>query len=639
MDTTEFKEFLTTLLNEVQDRAVEQYARATSFKSEAELAWAPRSPSAWNLAVNKAIPRLETQTSNFQSWPPDRPSYHSSATLESRTSFTIDSVARVRNVEEDMGRVVSLPAAPRGTMPTPRGSLQTWAQTSKRSILHTGMCVINPENAILRYWDAIALIAMAFVALVSPVQVALMETQLDAMFVVTCVVDFIFIVDMVLQFFLMYNVTTRYGNRLEHRHSRIVVHYLRTWFVVDFLSVIPFDLLALLVQSNDVLKAKGLKIFRLLRMLKMMRMLKAARLFRRLETSLLVTNTFQVLHMQKFVFYLVLISHWLACLWALTFSLVDSDSPRWVDTFEDSELAVSEKTKDSVWKIYVAALYFTAYTMTSVGYGDVTPVNILERTVCILILFISGIVWACVIGQVTSIVSNLDAHEQEFRRLMDNLNHMMRERELPHPVRKRLRTFFISAQQAQRNEQQEQILRRMSPFLQGEVALRSNWHWVNKVSFIKNLVPEVESSDVTRAPHVVVDIALALSSVVFAQSEVFGEQRALYILRKGLVLSGSSGRMTVFCVGDVWGEDFVLSRRSLRHSEVRLAMTYCEVFQLTLADFMKVMQRHAKNRALQRRLRRFVVRLSARRAILVEAKWRRCADRGDESHRSSLVNF
>jgi len=291
----------------------------------------------------------------------------------------------------------------------------------------------------------------------------------------------------------------------------------------------------------------------------------------------------------------------------------------------ESELGVEEKTKDSAWKQYVAALYFTAYTMTSVGYGDVTPVNIVERIVCILILFISGLVWACVIGEVASIFGNLHAHEQEFRTLMDNLNRMMKDRALPWPVRKRLRKFFLSARRAQRAEQQEQILRRMSPVLQGEVALMSNWHWVKKVSFINILVPEVGSSDVTRAPHFVVDIALSLGSAVFAQSEVFGEPRVLCILRQGLAVSRAHNLLKVSRAGDVWGEDFMLSKSSLRESEVHLAMTYVEIFQLTLDSFLKVCQMHGSNLLLRKRLRQFVARLSARRAILVEARSRRFA--------------
>jgi len=235
----------------------------------------------------------------------------------------------------------------------------------------------------------------------------------------------VFIVDMILQFFLMFHVKTEYGHRLEHRPCKIAKHYLRTWFFIDLVSILPFDLLRFIQSEEKPLSLTIVKMVRLLRMLKMLRMLKVSRIYQRLELSFVQLHSYQVFDLYKFMICLVLISHWLACLWAMTLSLPPSDtSTRWIDAFDDSDL-----TKDSaVWQQYVAALYFTAYTMTSVGYGDVTPANIVERIFCILILFISGLVWACVIGEVSSIFGSLHAHEQDFRNLMDNLNSMMRDR-------------------------------------------------------------------------------------------------------------------------------------------------------------------------------------------------------------------
>merc|ERR1712032_44478 len=134
------------------------------------------------------------------------------------------------------------------------------------------------------------------------------------------------------------------------------------------------------------------------------------------------------------------------------------------------------------------------------------------------------------------------------------------------------------------------------------------------------------SCDVTRVPHFVVDIALELGSVVFAQSELFGEQRVLYILKQGLVLSQRSRGLRVYCEGHVWGEDFVLSKSLLRESEKCLAMTYVSIYQLTFANFLKVCQKHSANRALRTRFRQLVAQLSARRAILVEARQRQLAE-------------
>ena len=45
--------------------------------------------------------------------------------------------------------------------------------------------------------------------------------------------------------------------------------------------------------------------------------------------------------------------------------------------------------------------YFCSYTMTSVGYGDLGPKNIEERTVCTMMILTAGLCWAYVLGDLT----------------------------------------------------------------------------------------------------------------------------------------------------------------------------------------------------------------------------------------------
>jgi len=154
--------------------------------------------------------------------------------------------------------------------------------------------------------------------------------------------------------------------------------------------------------------------------------------------------------------------------------------------------------------------------------------------------------------------------------------------------------------------------------------LMSNWRWVSQVSFIKHIMPDAELSDVNSAPHFVVDIALSLSSAIFAQSEVFGVPRVLYVLRRGLAVTRVRGWMKIASTGNVWGEDFVLSDFRLRDPEARLALTYVEVFFLESKTFFQVVNRHRlSSPELEKQVRRFTACLSARRAILAEARWRR----------------
>merc|ERR1719515_444841 len=99
-------------------------------------------------------------------------------------------------------------------------------------------------------------------------------------------VDLVFVMDMVLQFFLMYPVKTALREVLEDRHHMIVRNYLRRWFWVDLFTVLPFDVLSLFLEADGVSRLKAVRVIRLLRLLKLVRVLKASRVFRRLEVCM-----------------------------------------------------------------------------------------------------------------------------------------------------------------------------------------------------------------------------------------------------------------------------------------------------------------------------------------------------------------
>lgn len=44
-------------------------------------------------------------------------------------------------------------------------------------------------------------------------------------------------------------------------------------------------------------------------------------------------------------------------------------------------------------------------TLTSIGYGDVVPISNTERAFCVFLMLISGIVWACILGNIAGLYS------------------------------------------------------------------------------------------------------------------------------------------------------------------------------------------------------------------------------------------
>eukprot|EP00401_Gymnodinium_catenatum_P064314 CAMPEP_0117475068 /NCGR_PEP_ID=MMETSP0784-20121206/9605_1 /TAXON_ID=39447 /ORGANISM="" /LENGTH=674 /DNA_ID=CAMNT_0005269305 /DNA_START=56 /DNA_END=2080 /DNA_ORIENTATION=+ len=484
---------------------------------------------------------------------------------------------------------------------------------------HVSRWLINPEDSrFLRHWDMVTLVAMIFVSIVTPIQVGMMETRLDALFIINSLVDGVFLVDFILQFFLMYPYKTVYGGFQESNHGRIIRHYLRTWCAIDLVSIMPFDAASLAYGSAEFQKMKAVKTVRLLRLLKLARVLRACRVFYRLEVR--VSITYQRMALAKFFTALALITHWMACIWALTLVLVDEGEgvPRWVDALSDMEADVEVKTRDSMWKLYVTCLYFTGYTITSVGYGDIGPQNILERVVCTLMIFVSGVSWAMVLGQVCGIVGNMDSGEQDFRSMMDEVNRMMEDRALPMELRQSIRGFFLSSRATERQARYKALLSQLSPGLRGLVNMQMQKSWIVKVGFLGDFV--LGSAMTLEAPLFIGDLAQRLQIAKYSQGEAFGVLQTLYILNRGLVHRVER----VVQSGDIWGCDFILSDLDLLEPYDCLALTFVEVMALDRASFMEVVDMHEREWPdLKIHIRRCVVRLAAKRGIMREAAQRK----------------
>ncbi|CAJ1407986.1 unnamed protein product [Effrenium voratum] len=483
--------------------------------------------------------------------------------------------------------------------------------------------VINPDsNRFSQIWQVIVNFALGYVALVTPLQVGMLEIQWDMLFVITWCVDLVFIIDMVLQFITMYPKTTARGLEWEFRPRKIAMHYVKTWFCLDFLTLIPLDTIGLLSDADRLKDLRSIKVIRVLRLLKLMRLLKTSKLTHRVE----IPNSIPYQHVALFRFLLVLIlaCHWLACVWAMTLKLVDEQYPQWISEIEVADLPFGIRTRDVPWRVYIASYYFCCYTMTSVGYGDFGPRNVLERMVCTWIVLVSGLSWAYILGEVCAIVSEMTAESQRFRKKMHHLNSFMEDQGLSQALCCRLRSFFLQNRHQAQHLTRQKLLDNLSPQLHAEVCTAMNLAWLEKVTFFRQfmaLVDTMETEGVHTAPYrsCIADISRELKMGAFAQREIFDNVQVLYILSKGLVALNSR----VGHNGAVWGEDFVLSDTSLIRPVAGFALTYIEVLFLTRESFMRVIERRKLTcPELGQIVRRYCVRVAAIRGVIAEARKR-----------------
>lgn len=105
-----------------------------------------------------------------------------------------------------------------------------------------------------------------------------------AYLIVQAVVDWMFIADLVIRFFLPY--LHRTGYFVTFPRSRIAKHFLRTWFVPDTVSSIPWDFIQLIIVAVDPVLGASLTWFNYARLTRMIRLLSISARLREWELTL-----------------------------------------------------------------------------------------------------------------------------------------------------------------------------------------------------------------------------------------------------------------------------------------------------------------------------------------------------------------
>ena len=205
--------------------------------------------------------------------------------------------------------------------------------------------IIQPASRVMGCWDIATTIALVFTALVTPFEVAFLEADgVDALFVMNRIIDLVFILDMLLQFFIMFPIASKEPgealgpSRWEQRLRPIARRYLRSWFTIDLLSIVPslFDILPLVEGSGfeaqeDTSRLKLARGFRTARLIKLVRLVRASRVLARWRTH--ITVSFARLSMISLILELAIASHWLACLLSLQTVFGDRRVDSWLGTF------------------------------------------------------------------------------------------------------------------------------------------------------------------------------------------------------------------------------------------------------------------------------------------------------------------
>jgi len=350
--------------------------------------------------------------------------------------------------------------------------------------------------------------------------------QVDSgLFWINRIVDAIFIVDLICQFFLIPPDVETFGVSTETLTTVIRRNYLTGWFTLDVLALLPYDFLVVLIESatdsGNLEMLRLLRVIRFLRLGKVLRVLRASRIIRRYDDRHGIS--FVKFRITKFIFLSLLSVHWGACLLRIIVLIEDKATDNWIYYYYGT---MDVPPAD----VYNLAIYFVVMTGTSVGYGDVLPRTNTEILATTFIMVAGACVLIFLLGSVASMLNTMDNQQKEYYKLRDTLNDFTATNNLPPALCYKLRHYFRSQFESGALTDWSPVLGKLSNQLKEEISTHLQEKWISNCKYFEGASTEALA---------------AVSNVIVQRSFVAGEMLiqpgekadTLFIVKQGLVLS------------------------------------------------------------------------------------------------------
>ncbi|XP_062553162.1 potassium voltage-gated channel subfamily H member 7 isoform X4 [Armigeres subalbatus] len=517
-------------------------------------------------------PRTSSSLSNVPS--------DSTKTKDNGSAKYFQGTRQTINMGEKVAQVLSL-----GADVLPEYKLQS-PRVHKWTILH-----YSPFKAV---WDWIILILVMYTAIFTPYVAAFLLNEPDfnqrknrkyaddPIVIIDLIVDVTFVID------ILINFRTTFVNGQDEVVShpgRIAVHYLSGWFLIDLVAAIPFDLL-LVGSDTDELGLDKDETTTLIGLLKTARLLRLVRVARKIDRYSEYGAAVLVLLMATFA----LIAHWLACIW---YAIGNAERPfmknkvGWLDALAEAtqEYYYANNTGGgpSIKSRYVTALYFTFTSLTSVGFGNVAPNTDAEKIFTICVMLVGSLMYASIFGNVSAIIQRLYSGTARYHTQMLRVREFIRFHQIPNPLRQRLEEYFQHAWTYTNGIDMNSVLKGFPECLQADICLHLNRNLLNNCSAFEAASPGCLRAlslkfKTTHAPP---------GDTLVHKGDVL---TYLYFIARGSIeILKDDVVMAILGKDDIFGENPCTHTTLGKSNSNVKALTYCDLHKIHRDDLLDVL--------------------------------------------------
>ncbi|TPX69675.1 hypothetical protein SpCBS45565_g02243 [Spizellomyces sp. 'palustris'] len=460
--------------------------------------------------------------------------------------------------------------------------------------------IFDLTSHFLKRWDMLSLILLIFTASVTPFETAFIasDNSINIMFLINRLVDLVFFIDMFVQIRTPYRDSQT--GRLVRDGKSILLRYMKSWFLIDLVSVIPFELLNM-GQGGGKKNLSQLRLLRFLRLARLLKLLRVLRASRKLKQWQVYINLrYATLKILQYCIIIMFVIHWLACGYRLADEPnAPTDPPGWLSHYAD--YANVTLTDISPWEAYVLAVYWSSSTFSLVGpqWEVISPTTVRETGYAFFATFVSYIVALYLIGSLVNILGIANRVQREHDLRVDNYLEMFDRLKLDQRLKIKVHEYLSDHFAAATTQAYTNLLKDLPTQLHGFITMEIFVDFIGQIPYLEPFID--------REPSMTQELCRGIEiRTIPANAHIFTEgYEGIYYLEHGIV--AIEGR--VYPSGSVFGRTVL--RENIKQSECR-ALTNVTIHVLPLAILKSTLERNPKIRYYAKRwiawqlLRRYI---------------------------------
>uniref|UniRef100_A0A8C2NWM4 Cyclic nucleotide-gated channel alpha-1 n=2 Tax=Capra hircus TaxID=9925 RepID=A0A8C2NWM4_CAPHI len=341
---------------------------------------------------------------------------------------------------------------------------------------------------------------------------------------------------------------------LVREERKLIEKYKSTFqFKLDVLSVIPTDLLYIKFGWNY----PEIRLNRLLR----------------------ISRMFEI---SNLVMYIIIIIHWNACVYFSISKAIGFGNDTWV--YPD----VNDPDFGRLARKYVYSLYWSTLTLTTIGETP-PPVRDSEYFFVVADFLIGVLIFATIVGNIGSMISNMNAARAEFQARIDAIKQYMHFRNVSKDMEKRVIKWFDYLWTNKKTVDEREVLKYLPDKLRAEIAINVHLDTLKKV----RIFADCEAG-------LLVELVLKLQPQVYSPGDYICKKgdigREMYIIKEGKLAVVADDGITQFVVlsdGSYFGEISILNIKGSKAGNRRTAniksIGYSDLFCLSKDDLMEAL--------------------------------------------------